>query len=400
MNKSDTHHGKRFLFIVQRYGMDVDGGAELYCRWLAETLIEYHDIEILTTCAKDYGTWENAYSEGLEIINGIPVHRFPVDRTRRMDTFNRQTAELLTTQPTREAQINWLNAQGPVSSQLLDYIEENHHHYQALVFFTYLYHPSVTGSAIAPDRSYLIPTAHDEPVAHFQIFHEMYRRVAGLLYLTPAESRFVQSTYEVSQKPQTLLGTGIDLPISESSSVGFLNKYQLKPPLLLYIGRVEPGKGCEELVEFHEKYRQEKNAESTLVFAGRNRLNHPETNHLRFLGFIPDEDIVPALQAADVICVPSPFESLSILLLQALKMGKPVLANNRSNVLKDHCTLSNAGLVYASLTEFIEMLDLLETRRDLRKIMGLNGKKYIEHNYTWSIVTARFNQFFQNISAN
>src|SRR5207342_3127991 len=78
----------RLAFVVQRYGPEVVGGAELHCRWVAEHLAARHEVEVLTTTATDYLTWENVLPEGVHHINGVQVRRFPVARTRRVDTFD------------------------------------------------------------------------------------------------------------------------------------------------------------------------------------------------------------------------------------------------------------------------------------------------------------------------
>ena len=63
-----------------------------------------------------------------------------------------------------------------------------------------------------------------------------------------------------------------------------------------------------------------------------------------------------ALEAATVVVCPSPYESLSLLALEALSVGTPVLANARSAVLVEHCVRSNGGLYYANRDEFVECL--------------------------------------------
>ncbi|MBN1356344.1 glycosyltransferase family 4 protein [bacterium] len=394
--KRDSSGSPSVLMIVQRYGLEVNGGAELYARWLAENLAPSFRIDILTTCAVDYITWANEYPPGRDQVNGLPVIRCPVDHPRDMASFNRLTRNLLDQSHSAEAEQNWLVEQGPVSESLIQYIRDHHSQYTILCFITYLYYPTVEGTRIRPSRSILIPTAHDEPAARFGIFRDLYRRVAGILYLTDAERRFVNRTYPVEGKPQELLGTGIDLPDTTMTGDDFRRKYDLRRPVLLYIGRIEKGKGCGVLMEYFRQFCERTRFDGTLVFAGRKHLDCRDHPQIRFLGFIPDDEIRPALETADVVMVPSPYESLSILLLQAFASGKPVLANGESEVLRDHCLQSNAGLFYRNSPEFHFSLRLLLDHPDFRSKLGRNGRAYIDSFYRWELVVKRFMDFLGN----
>lgn len=384
---------KNFLFIIQRYGLDVDGGAELYCRWLAEKVAGYSRVTVLTTTARDYVTWENHYSEGAATVNGIPVIRQPVLETRDIRTFNQMTGAILQGDPSIETQYEWLRRQGPWSPGIQEYLRSHHGDYDGLIFFTYLYATTVLGTQIAPARSILIPTAHDEPVAHLTIMHEMYERVAGLMYLTPAEQTFVEKTYDIRKTPAVLIGTGVDLPDGNLSEAAVRSKYGLHGDVLLYIGRVEAGKGCAELVNCFKAYQHRYGGDQTLVLAGRRHMDVPDDPAIVCPGYIPDEDIVPLINAATAVIVPSPFESLSILLLQSFQCGVPVVANGHAPVLAGHCRASNGGLYYETCEEFIEVLHLLLSQPDFRRKLGQNGYAYVQRNYTWHAVLEKFQNF-------
>ena len=71
----------KLAFIIQRYGAEVLGGAEHLCRLVAERLAPSHDVEVLTTCARDYVTWANEYPEGVDRVRGVTVRRFASART-------------------------------------------------------------------------------------------------------------------------------------------------------------------------------------------------------------------------------------------------------------------------------------------------------------------------------
>ena len=102
-------------------------------------------------------------------------------------------------------------------------------------------------------------------------------------------------------------------------------------------------------------------------------------------------------EAATVVVCPSPYESLSLLALEAFAVGTPVLANARSDVLVDHCQKSNAGLYYADRDEFVEALKLLAADHRLRAAMGRNGRSYVRRNYRWDVIISKYERMFAKL---
>jgi glycosyltransferase involved in cell wall biosynthesis len=164
----------------------------------------------------------------------------------------------------------------------------------------------------------------------------------------------------------------------------------------LYGGRIDPGKGCEELLEYYQAYVKE-GGDATLMLMGVKLMPLPDDPHVRFAGVLPDEERLHALEAASVVIVPSPYESLSLLALEAFAVGTPVLANARAEVLVDHCRRSNAGLFYEDRWEFVEGLKLLLRDPALRATMGRNGKHYVNKNYRWELILSKYERLFTRV---
>ena len=105
--------------MVQRYGLEINGGAELLCRDVAEHLSKYCDVDVITTCAIDYVTWENEYDAGETCINNVLVKRFPVDFPRDIIRFNKCSELVLCKDHSIDEEIEWMKLQGPLPTKLL-----------------------------------------------------------------------------------------------------------------------------------------------------------------------------------------------------------------------------------------------------------------------------------------
>jgi glycosyltransferase involved in cell wall biosynthesis len=434
--------------VIQRYGAEVLGGSEHLCRLLAERLAAQHDIDVLTTCARDYQTWKNEYPEGSDRIRGVTIRRFANAATRDLEAFNRYSDWIYNQPHTRADEMEWLKQQGPWCPGLIEYLRRHQQEYDVLLFFTYLYAPTVLGLEINPGKSVLVSTAHDEPAIKLGLFQDVFARPAAICYLTESERRFVQGQFVARPLLEEVIGVGVDLPqqqpyprmpvtsSEEDSGPGsgdaaagvppdandapalepaeeevsprdypshllsrgavFRRRHRLHGPVLLYGGRIDPGKGCEELIEYFSGFIKE-GGEATLALMGVKMMALPEEPHIRFAGLLSDAERVQALEAATVVSCPSPYESLSLLALEALSVGTPILANARSAVLVDHCVQSNGGLYYANRDEFIECLKLLVSDSRLRAALGRNGRDYVRRNYRWDVVLGKYERIFAKV---
>ena len=393
---------------------------------------------MLTTCARDYITWTNEYPEGADRIRGVTVRRFANSRGRDLESFDRYSDWIFHNPHSQNDEMEWLKQQGPWCPALLEYLQRRHASYDALIFFTYLYAPTVLGLRIDPAHSILVPTAHDEPAIHLGIYKDMFALPAGIAYNTEIERGFLRRHFLIRATAEATVGCGVDLPQhqpyprqgeqlelvrhgpdqsgepdlhaqpsadSQAGVVGsplqgrgamFRRRHRLHGPFVLYGGRIDAGKGCEELIEYFSRYVAE-GGEAALALMGVKLMPLPEEPFIRFAGLLSEQERVQALEAATVVVVPSPFESLSLLALEALSVGTPILANARSDVLTDHCQCSNAGLYYADGDEFVECLKLLVADARLRAAMGHNGREYVQRNYRWDVILGKYDRMIATI---
>ncbi len=378
----------KVAFVVQRYGLEVSGGGELHCRQVVERLAPYFDIEVLTTCAQDYVTWENVYPEGLDTVNGIPVHRFSNVRTRE-ENFGARSARLFGHPHTLQDELDWLHAQGPVAPGLLRYIAEHRSAYDAFVFFTYIYYPTALGLRLAPDRALLVPTAHDEPPIYLDVYRALFHSPRAILYNTFEEKEFLEDLFGIDYIPGEVVGMGIDAP-AHADPETFRRKYDIYKPYLVYVGRMSRSKNCDEMLDFFTRYKDDNPGPLTLVLVGRAEIAVPDREDVVSVGFIPDEDKFNAIAGAELFLMPSKLESLCIAFLESLAMCTPVLCNGTSPVLRGHTLRSNAALYYLSYPEFEASLEVLLSNPHLREIIGRKGKQYVEDNYAWNRVIQKY----------
>ena len=108
----------------------------------------------------------------------------------------------------------------------------------------------------------------------------------------------------------------------------FRRRHRLHGDFALYGGRIDPGKGCEELIEYFSSYVHD-GGDASLVLMGVKLMQLPEERWVRFAGLLSERERLEALEAATIVVVPSPYESLSLLALEAFAVGTPILANAR-----------------------------------------------------------------------
>jgi len=385
----------KLAFVVQRYGLEVNGGAELLCRTVAEHLSKKISIEIITTCAIDYITWKNEYPPGTSEVNNVTIRRFPVDSPRDIIKFNTFSELIFNHDHKQDDEIEWMKLQGPYSSELLNYIKENENCYDLFIFFTYLYCTTFFGLPLVSNKAILVPTAHDEKPIYLSIFNVLFHLPQAILYNTEEERRFVNLKFKNESIPHDIIGTGIDVP-DTIEPAAFERHYGLKN-FIVYAGRIDESKGSKELFNYFIRYKKEYPSSLKLVLLGKAVMKVPNHPDIFPLGFVSEQDKYNCIMASELLVMPSPFESLSIVLFEAWHCNKPVLVNGNCGVLKGQCIRSNGGLWYTNYDEFKESLEILLKNENMKKNLGENGKRFVDENYRWEIVEEKYCEMFKRL---
>ncbi len=384
--------------VVQRYGADINGGAEQHARYVAEHLAKHVQVEVLTTCAHhDYISWKNELPEGRETVNGITVHRFPVAAERNPVEFAKWSEKVFTQAHSLRDELAWLDAEGPTSPALIAHLKQHEADYDFFFFFSFRYHHSFHGCRAVPGKAILVPTAERDSALGLGIYPPIFRGVRAFMYNSFEERALIQTVSNNESVPGVVVGIGSEIP-ERSNGGRFRQKFDMRDRFAIYVGRIDENKGCVELFEFFEHYSATLADGMHLVLIGTPHVPIPKHPRVHHLGFLEDQDKYDAMAAAELLIMPSYLESLSMVALEAWAMGKPVLANAKCDVLQGQCLRSNAGLFYENYFEFSETMRAIDTTPSLQAALGRNGRAFFEKHYAWPVIEKKYVDMLEQLS--
>jgi glycosyltransferase involved in cell wall biosynthesis len=391
----------RVAFIVQRYGLEVNGGSEAHCRLIAERMARFHTVEVLTTRAVDYLTWQDEYPEGIQSVNGVCVRRFGVDHPRDQQQFHAISGLVFGGPHTPADEADWMKKQGPYSSRLLTYLEANRETYDVFVFFTYLYCTTYFGLPLVKDRAILVPTAHDEPPIYLGIFNNVFQQARCLLYNTAEERAFLRRRFYQVGLVGEIVGLGVD-PVTNLGPDPEWDRIKEDiggADFVLYVGRIDQSKGCASLLEYFERYvGQTGRTNLKLVMCGKAVMPLPRRDWLVAPGFVTEATKIHAIQATRFMIAPSPYESLCMSILEAWMLKRPVLVNGDCSVLRGQCLRSNGGLWYNDYETFKEATEWFLQTPESARVLGQEGHDFVERECIWGRVDRKYLDILASIA--
>lgn len=411
----------KFAFITPRYGGEIPTGPEHACRLLAEQLCERHDVEVLTTTARDPSTWKNEYGEGADRMRGVMVRRFSVNQPHDADGFRQFSERIMAAPRSRSEEMEWVRRFGPSAPGLVEHLKRQQRSYDALVFFSLFHWTTVHGITVAPERSILFPSLRLCPALRFAIWPEVLSSARSVGLMSSSERKLLRSYLRVGTGQEELVGIGVEVsqvqayprhqqdpaddavdddggeadapPLMEEDrtdrGVPFRRRHRLYGPMALYGGRVETDNGCQEMLEYFDSYAAS-DRDTALVLMGVKMMRVPEAPYLRQAGVLPDRDRMFAYEAAEVTIAPGSEDPLAQCVLESFSVGTPVLASARNESAVEHCRRANGGLYYANREEFVEALRMLMSKPKLREQLGESGRQYVRQHYRWDAVLGRF----------
>ena len=410
---------ENIAFVVVRYGLNINGGAEYHCRMLAERLTNDYNVEVLTTCVDNYRTGENIEFKEKEIINKVTVRRFKTNPTHpELENFYKKKAKpayklrrflykchflamasyfFPVWHFKEKEELEALSSQVFHSPALFNFIKENKDNYKAIIPITIDYSHVYYTTLYAPEKTIVIPTMHYHKTAFRSTLTQVFTKAAYIAFNTTAEQKLARKIFGMHMAPHSIVSVGIELSAPAEWTVT-QEKYNLPDEYMLYVGRVDQGKLNNVYTYFLNYKKAYPNSDLKFVLVGKqysDPFNHPD---IIYTNFVEEQEKTSIIQHAKIVINPSLYESLSLILLEAMALKKAMLVNGNCNVLKEHCNKSNtAALYYTNEKSFIDKLHTLDSSTNLRLEMGEKGYSYVNSNYDWNIIMNKLKQVIENI---
>jgi len=386
--------------VVPRYGEDVVGGTEHWLRMLCEHLVtmrQWH-VEVFTTCATSAATWHDELPPGDSVLGGVTVHRHRSvsGRDPRYADLNAVIREDPSGVPDDMAH-RFVELVGPVCPDVLDHAASSA--CDLIAVTPYLFWPAVHGAPRLGRRVIFHGAAHDEPELHLGIMREVFLSVGGFAFNSYAERSLVERTFPIAHLPASVIGNSVAEGRGDPSTARAELGLGPDEPFVLCVGRVERDKGAHALAELWRLHRRRRPQAPRLVLLGPVHEALAGDDDVLVAGRRSEEIKWGALRSCEYLIAPSPWESFSLVVLEAWLAGRAVVVNGRCEATVEHCRRSGGGLWFSDEVEFEVVVDRLSSDGALRDHLSARGGAYARRQFSWSAVIDRYTALADHILA-
>jgi len=222
------------------------------------------------------------------------------------------------------------------------------------------------------------------------------RDLAELLDVSPERVRVVYAGVEPRFRPM----------FDDEHLRAVARRYELDPPFILAVGTLEPRKNLQRLFQAYALLRQRMAFAPRLVVVGARGWLTDDifaaleasgiAAHVRFPGFVHDEDLPAVYNLACLFAFPSLYEGFGIPPLEALACGVPVACSNASSLPE---VVGDAALTFdpTDVEAMVEAMLRLLTDGDLRADLIARGRARAER-FTWPAAAADLLAAYQEVT--
>ncbi len=230
----------------------------------------------------------------------------------------------------------------------------------------------------------------------------------AIIVLTPHEKNILQSYYHIPAEKIAIIPNGINLQdfLNAPITKELRKRYHLMENVILFVGAIRKEKGLLNLFHAIPSIIKEF-PQTSFVLIGKDwgfkkylqqegkRLGIE--NHINFLGSVKTSLLREALGCCDVFVNPSAYESFSIVLLEAMASGKPVVATNVGGI--PHLVRNGkTGIIvnYGDPEGIADAIKKLLSNSELRRQMSENGVQ-LAKKYDWEKIVSQIERLYEKI---
>lgn len=396
--------GRRYAFVLPRYGKQVFGGAETLMAKLAIELskVSIH-VEIFTTCALDNRSWENVLPPGSTTEDGIPIHRFLVNDRDLEQWIPRQISISEGMNLPLEDELLWME-HSVRSDELVKALVRREDEFDLIFFGPYLFGTTFWGALSVPEKAVLVPCLHDEHYAYTQVVAATFLSARGALFNALPEQHLAERLY--GPTAGGVVGMGF-VPHDPQYVADLEPFFEEDFQYLLYVGRKETGKNAQLLIDYFSQWKDQdstkKNVKLVIVGPGSfSDLLRPDAafrDDVIDLERVSERDKHRLIRHSLALVQLSINESFGIVLMESWLLQTPVIVHADCAVTRHFVREANGGLYCADGVEFNSIVELFLTDKKLHKRLALSGFEYTLREFSWRAVLSRFFSVTEGILA-
>lgn len=247
--------------------------------------------------------------------------------------------------------------------------------------------------------------AHLKYLKHwFPLFHQKAKKVICVSKFTQED---VIQQYGLAQTQTRVIYNGVAHieDYSQSQIAEFKDEHSLEAPYFLYLGAIHPRKNIVNLIRAFDHFKAHSNSSHKLVLAGRLAWSYSDVkvaiaesayqSDIIQLGFF-DGDKNLLLAGAEALCYVSLFEGFGLPLLEAMRVGTPVITAQVSSMPE----IAAEAALYVDPSDIVNIssaMGQLVRSSSLRQKLIVNGYERVK-DFNWQSTAEQVYQVLKEAS--
>jgi glycosyltransferase involved in cell wall biosynthesis len=418
----------RVAHVFPIYGQEMIGGGEFVEYHLSRGLAKLGiHVDVYTTKTRRVVhtsavglKWPRDYSTDIESDGSITILRFDtksvpsflgylfslsVLRQWKKEGINLAAAEgidqYMQLAQKRSALYNVMYSvgRGPMSRPMYSVLLENAENYDVIVAGFIPFRTLEIAWKVAKKKNkplVVIPFFHPEDVYHhWKQFYRIMREADRVLALNDYTRDLLIKSLNARA---VTIGAGIDIEKIEKNKPTpkemdeFVKEHQLgQKDIVLVVGRKEASKNYQAVIE------AVKDMENVQLLMAGSDMDKQQivSKNTTYLGEVSDKELNILYEICDVFALPSKFESLGLVLLEAWYRKKPVIGNAACNPVKSIISDGEDGFLFNSIEDLKEKITKLIIDKEMAARLGTCGYNKVVTKYNWDDICLKVKYIFE-----